>query len=107
MPVVDVRHFLEALAAANPEPRSELTFADPFTLLVAVVLSAQATDISVNRATETLFKDAEASFEQLSSVSHRAAAWIAQGDLAVRRGEDLEAAHLYRRAAEALQDFRF
>jgi len=58
MPVVDVRHFLEALAAANPEPRSELTFADPFTLLVAVVLSAQATDISVNRATETLFKDA-------------------------------------------------
>ena len=58
MPVADVRHFLETLAAANPEPRSELTFADPFTLLVAVVLSAQATDISVNRATETLFKDA-------------------------------------------------
>ncbi|HXT81852.1 MAG TPA: endonuclease III [Acetobacteraceae bacterium] len=58
MPVADVRHFLETLAAANPEPRSELTFADPFTLLVAVVLSAQATDTSVNRATETLFKDA-------------------------------------------------
>ena len=56
---------------------------------------------------ETLFKEAEGSFDQLSSVSHRAAAWIAQGDLAVRRGEDLEAAHLYRRAAEALQDFRF
>jgi tetratricopeptide (TPR) repeat protein len=56
---------------------------------------------------EVLFKEAEASFEQLSSVSHRAAAWIAQGDLAVRRGEDRGAAHLYRRAAEALQDFRF
>ena len=56
---------------------------------------------------DTMFKDAEASFEQLSSVSHRAAAWIAQGDLAVRRGEDRGAAHLYRRAAEALQDFRF
>jgi tetratricopeptide (TPR) repeat protein len=56
---------------------------------------------------ETMFKEAEASFEQLSSVSHRAAAWIAQGDLAVRRGEDRGAAHLYRRAAEALQDFRF
>ena len=56
---------------------------------------------------ETLFKEAEGSFDQLSSVSHRAAAWIARGDLAVRRGEDLEAAHLYRRAAEALQDFRF
>jgi tetratricopeptide (TPR) repeat protein len=56
---------------------------------------------------DKMFKDAEGSFEQLSSVSHRAAAWIAKGDLAVRRGEDLEAAHLYRRAAEALQDFRF
>jgi endonuclease-3 len=58
MPVADVRRFLEALAAANPDPRSELTFTDPFTLLVAVVLSAQATDASVNRATETLFRDA-------------------------------------------------
>jgi tetratricopeptide (TPR) repeat protein len=56
---------------------------------------------------EEMFKSAEASFEQLSSVSHRAAAWVAQGDLAVRRGEDRHAAHLYRRAAEALQDFRF
>jgi tetratricopeptide (TPR) repeat protein len=56
---------------------------------------------------EVLFASAEASFEQLSSVSHRAAAWVAQGDLAVRRGEDRDAAHLYRRAAEALQDFRF
>jgi tetratricopeptide (TPR) repeat protein len=56
---------------------------------------------------EEMFKAAEASFEQLSSVSHRAAAWVAQGDLAVRRGEDRQAAHLYRRAAEALQDFRF
>jgi tetratricopeptide (TPR) repeat protein len=56
---------------------------------------------------EEMFTSAEASFEQLSSVSHRAAAWVAQGDLAVRRGEDRDAAHLYRRAAEALQDFRF
>jgi hypothetical protein len=54
-----------------------------------------------------MFKAAEGSFEQLSSVSHRAAAWVAQGDLAVRRGDDRQAAHLYRRAAEALQDFRF
>ena len=56
---------------------------------------------------DDMFKAAEASFEQLSSVSHRAAAWVAQGDLAVRRGDDRHAAHLYRRAAEALQDFRF
>jgi endonuclease III len=43
------------LAAAVPEPRSELAFSDPYTLLVAVVLSAQATDVSVNRATAVLF----------------------------------------------------
>jgi endonuclease-3 len=53
-----VRGFIEALATANPDPRSELTFVDPYTLLIAVVLSAQATDASVNRATEVLFRDA-------------------------------------------------
>ena len=45
-------------AAANPEPKSELAFVDPYTLLVAVVLSAQATDVGVNKATETLFREA-------------------------------------------------
>jgi endonuclease III len=58
MTLRQVRGFLEALAKANPDPRSELTFVDPYTLLVAVVLSAQATDASVNRATEALFRDA-------------------------------------------------
>jgi tetratricopeptide (TPR) repeat protein len=53
------------------------------------------------------FGAAEASFGQLSSASHQAAAWVAQGDLAARLGDDRKAAHLYRRAAEALQDFRF
>ncbi len=53
---LQVRGFLEALAAQNPAPETELDYADPFTLLVAVVLSAQATDVSVNRATQTLFK---------------------------------------------------
>jgi tetratricopeptide (TPR) repeat protein len=56
---------------------------------------------------EGAFERAEASFEQLSSESHRAAAWLAQGDVAARRGDDRSAARLYRRAAEALQDFRF
>ncbi len=56
---------------------------------------------------ETIFGEAESSFAQLSSASHRAAAWVAQGDLAARRGDDRRAAHLYRSAAEALQDFRF
>ena len=45
--------------AANPEPRSELNYINPFTLLVAVVLSAQATDAGVNKATPALFKLAD------------------------------------------------
>jgi tetratricopeptide (TPR) repeat protein len=56
---------------------------------------------------DTAFKAAESAFDQLSSASHRAAAWIAQGDLAVKRGDDQLAARLYRTAAEALQDIRF
>src|SRR5579871_740248 len=56
---------------------------------------------------EQALASAEDALSQLSSGSHRAAAWVAQGDLARARGEDREAASLYRRAAEALQDFRF
>jgi tetratricopeptide (TPR) repeat protein len=56
---------------------------------------------------EATFAQAEASFGQLSSASHRAAAWVARGDLLARRGDDHQAAALYRRAAEALQDFHF
>lgn len=47
--------FFARLAAANPEPKSELDHSDPYTLLVAVVLSAQATDVGVNKATGPLF----------------------------------------------------
>jgi endonuclease-3 len=43
------------LEQANPAPTTELAYASPFELLVAVILSAQATDVSVNRATEALF----------------------------------------------------
>jgi tetratricopeptide (TPR) repeat protein len=50
---------------------------------------------------------ADSSFEQLASVSRRAGVWVAQGDLAARRGDDRQAALLYRKAAEALQDVRF
>lgn len=45
--------------AANPEPRGELEHADPYTLLVAVVLSAQSTDAGVNKATRELFRVAD------------------------------------------------
>ncbi|TML61065.1 MAG: tetratricopeptide repeat protein [Actinobacteria bacterium] len=49
----------------------------------------------------------ERAYDQLSSGSHRASAWVAQGDLAARRGDDRAAARLYRQAADALQDVRF
>jgi endonuclease-3 len=50
------RSIFERLRAANPNPTTELVYRSPFELLVAVVLSAQATDKSVNKATESLFK---------------------------------------------------
>jgi len=49
----------------------------------------------------------ERAYDQTSSGSHRAEAWIAQGDLAARSGDDRTAARLYRQAADALQDVRF
>lgn len=52
----EIEEFFARLAAANPEPASELQFDTPFQLLVAVVLSAQATDKSVNKATTELFR---------------------------------------------------
>jgi endonuclease-3 len=51
-----IRSIFTLLRAANPSPRSELAYASPFELLVSVVLSAQATDKSVNLATPGLFK---------------------------------------------------
>src|SRR5689334_23602805 len=51
-----IEEFFARLQKANPNPRGELDYINPYTLLVAVVLSAQATDASVNKATEPLFK---------------------------------------------------
>jgi endonuclease III len=58
MTLAEVRGFLEALARSMPAPKSELDYSDPYTLLVAVVLSAQATDAGVNKATAGLFREA-------------------------------------------------
>lgn len=55
MPSRDVRKLFSILRAADPAPETELEYSTPFELLVAVMLSAQATDTSVNRATATLF----------------------------------------------------
>ena len=51
----DVEPFFATLKAANPNPRSELVYTSVFELLAAVLLSAQATDVSVNKATRRLF----------------------------------------------------
>jgi endonuclease-3 len=55
----DVEEMFRRFQAANPEPKGELHFVNPYTLLVAVVLSAQATDEGVNKATKSLFAIAD------------------------------------------------
>src|ERR1700749_4518339 len=52
----EVEEFFARLKKHNPNPKTELEYKNPYTLLVAVALSAQATDKSVNKATEPLFK---------------------------------------------------
>lgn len=52
----NIEEFYRRLAEADPEPQGELDYINVYTLLVAVVLSAQATDIGVNRATKKLFE---------------------------------------------------
>ncbi|CAA2143427.1 endonuclease III [Hyphomicrobium sp. ghe19] len=55
----EIREVFRRFHAANPEPKGELEHINPYTLLVAVVLSAQATDAGVNKATRALFKAAD------------------------------------------------
>ena len=58
MKPADVKEFFARLKKANPDPKCELDYQSPFTLLVAIVLSAQTTDKNVNKATPALFKAA-------------------------------------------------
>ncbi|HMV39326.1 endonuclease III [Plasticicumulans sp.] len=60
------REFFARLQAANPHPTTELQYASPFELLVAVILSAQATDKSVNKATARLFPVANTPAQMLA-----------------------------------------
>ena len=55
MKKADVFEFFRRLAESNPAPETELEYVNPYTLLVAVALSAQATDVGVNKATRSLF----------------------------------------------------
>ena len=55
MKSADCQEFFERLRRLNPEPRTELEYTTPFELLISVILSAQATDVSVNKATRPLY----------------------------------------------------
>jgi endonuclease III len=59
LPFADQVEIFSRLASANPAPETELEFVNPFTLVVAVALSAQATDVGVNKATRALFAIAD------------------------------------------------
>lgn len=74
MKKADIDLFFQRLSADDPEPTSELDYINPYTLLVAVVLSAQATDVGVNKATKGLFAKAD-----------NPTAMLALGEEAVRR----------------------
>src|SRR5690242_6723964 len=65
MKPADIDEFFRRLAADNPTPKSELEYINPYTLLVAVVLSAQATDVGVNKATAPLFRIAQSPQQML------------------------------------------
>ncbi|MGH6946035.1 MAG: endonuclease III [Kiloniellales bacterium] len=62
----EIARLYDALAAANPAPKGELEHINVYTLLVAVVLSAQATDAGVNKATKSLFKVADSPQKMLA-----------------------------------------
>jgi tetratricopeptide (TPR) repeat protein len=74
---------------------------------VELVLGRTLLELARFDEADIWFRAAESSFAELGSASHIAAAWVAQGDLAGRRGDSPLAATLYRQAAESLQDFHF
>jgi endonuclease III len=75
VPAGDVEEIFARFAAREPEPRGELNYVTPFTLLVAVVLSAQATDVGVNKATPALFAAADTP-EKMVSLGEEAVAGL-------------------------------
>jgi endonuclease-3 len=72
----EVEEFYRRLAATRPIPQTELEFINPFTLLIAVVLSAQATDAGVNKATPALFAAADTPAKMLALGEERIVEYI-------------------------------
>ena len=83
MKKANIEEFFARLAAQNPAPTTELEYTDPYTLLVSVVLSAQATDVGVNKATKGLF--AVADTPQGMSVKDLRKLIVEAGRIPVRR----------------------
>jgi endonuclease-3 len=81
--------FFRRLAAHDPAPQTELTYRNPYTLLVAVILSAQATDVGVNKATRALFE-----------VAADPRAMVALGEARLR--DYIRSIGLYRNKAKAI-----
>lgn len=76
MSLEDIHAFFDRLRATNPEPKGELEHVNPYTLLVAVVLSAQATDKGVNKATGPLFAVADTPQKMLALGEERVRDYI-------------------------------
>ena len=76
MKKANVEEFFRRLEAENPDPRGELHYINPYTLLVAVVLSAQATDVGVNKATGPLFAVADTQEKMLALGEERLRGYI-------------------------------
>lgn len=74
--MINVALVFQRLQAQNPNPEGELKYRDPFTLLIAVVLSAQATDVSVNKATPALFDKAPTPSDMLRLGEEGVASYI-------------------------------
>ncbi len=76
MKTASIEPFFATLRDANPEPKSELEYSTPFELLAAVMLSAQATDVSVNKATRELFPVANTAQAMLDLGGERLSEYI-------------------------------
>lgn len=76
VPPAIIEEIFRRFAAANPVPKGELEYINPYTLLVAVVLSAQATDAGVNKATRALFEAADAPAKMVALGEDKVRAYI-------------------------------
>ena len=86
--VTQINTMFSRLAAANPAPKTELDYTNAFTLLVAVVLSAQATDVGVNKATKKLFALADTPEAMLALGEDRVRELIKTIGLFQQQGEE-------------------